>query len=279
MARLIDYKCKYAAYSGLSRETAEAEGLRLPDALCSAEQLAKLAGSHAVLPFDPVLEAENLGARVTLDDSPLGPRKACDAVTSIEQLADLPRLDVTKGRLSETISAIRLINDGVGKASMEIHGPITILNGLADMMMLLMKWRKNADIMAGFFTQMVEDLSDLAAAVHEAGARIIYYADSPGSLDILGPKYARQVTEQFTVPFLKLACEKTGPDCVIHLCPKTSFLLAGCGLAQWKKLQLERSMPYDDACLAACGRVPILGQRCRKDTDLAVSRINYLELL
>lgn len=84
----------------------------------------KLAGSHAVLPFDPVLEAENLGARVTLDDSPLGPRKACDAVTSIEQLADLPRLDVTKGRLSETISAIRLINDGGGKASMEIHGPI-----------------------------------------------------------------------------------------------------------------------------------------------------------
>lgn len=279
MARLIDYKCRYAAYSGLSKESAEAKGLRLPDALCSAEQIAKLAGSHAVLPFDPVLEAENLGACVTLDDSPLGPRKASDVITSIDQLADLPRLDVNKGRLSETISAVRLINDGGGKASMKIHGPITILNGLADMMMLLAKWRKNAEIMADFFTRMAEDLSDLALAVHDAGAKIIYYADSPGSLDILGPKYARQVTEGFTVPFLKLACEKLDADCVIHLCPKTSFLLAGCGLAQWKKLQLEGSMPYDEACLAACGRVRILGQRCRKDTDLSVSCINYLDLI
>lgn len=279
MARLIDYKCKYAAYSGLSREDAEAKGLRLPDALCSAEQIARLAGSGAVLPFDPVLEAENLGASVTMDDSPLGPRKATDVITSIEQLSDLPRLDVNKGRLSETLAALKLINDGGGSATMEIHGPVTILNGLADIMMILVKWRKHPDIMADFFHKLAEDLSDLAAAVRRAGARVIYYTDSAGSLDILGPKYARQITEDFTVPFLKLADEKLDPDCVLHLCPKTSFLLAGCEQAQWKKLRLDRAMPYEEACLAACGRARVLGQRCRKDTDLSVSVINYLELL
>lgn len=279
MARLIDYKCRYAAYSGISKDDAQSKGLRLPDALCSAEQLAKLAGSNVILPFDPVLEAENLGARVTLDDSPLGPRKASDVITSIGQLADLPRLDPAKGRLSETLSALRLINEGGGNASMEIHGPVTILNGLGDIMKFLMGWRKNPDVMADFFARTAEDLADLAVRIRETGARIIYYTDSPGSLDILGPKYARQVTEGFTVPFLRLVCEKLDPDCVIHLCPKTSFLLAGCGLAQWKKLQLEGSLPYEDACLAACGRVRILGQRCRKDSDLSVSSINYLELL
>lgn len=279
MAKLIDYKCKYAAYSGLSREDAEAKGLRLPDALCSAEQIAKLAGNDAVLPFDPVLEAENLGASVTLDDSPLGPRKAEDVVTSMDQLAALPRLDINKGRLAETLAALRLINENGGNATMEIHGPVTILNGLADIMMILVKWRKNPEIMVEFFSKLAEDLSDLAAAVHRAGAKVIYYTDSAGSLDILGPKYSRQITEGFTVPFLKLADEKLDPDCVLHLCPKTSFLLAGCEKAQWKKLQLDCSMPYDDACLAACGKVRVLGQRCRKDTDLSVSSINYLELL
>ncbi|MGC2871989.1 uroporphyrinogen decarboxylase family protein [Ihubacter sp. mB4P-1] len=279
MAKLIDYKCRYAAYNGLSKEDAESKGLRLPDALCSAEQIAKLAGNHAVLPFDPVLEAENLGAQIKLDDSSLGPRKDRDVITSLDQLADLPRLDVTKGRLAETVKAIALINSNGGNATMELHGPVTILNGLADIMMVLMGWRKNADIMAAFFNHTAEDLAELAMAVYQAGARIIYYTDSPGSLDILGPKYARQITEDFTVPFLRLAGSKLPSDCVFHLCPKTSFLLAGCQKAQWKKLALNEPTSYDAACLAACGKVRILGQRCRKDTALTVNCINYLDLI
>lgn len=279
MAKLIDYKCRYAEYSGLSREDAAAKGLSLPQAYCSAEDLAALAGTcDAVLPFDPVLEAENLGSRIRMDDSPLGPRKEEDIITSVSQLAELPSIDVTKGRLAETIRAVRLINESGGNATMELHGPITIISGMADIMKILMGWRKDSDSMNAFFAAAADGLASLAEAVSDAGADLIYYADSPGSLNILGPKYARQVTENFTVPFLRELDRRLDSRCVIHLCPKTSFLLAGCEKAQWKKLQLDSPVPYREACRAASGKVRFLGQRCRKDSDITVSCISYLEL-
>lgn len=278
MAKLIDYTCRYSDYHGMSKEDAAAKGLILPEAYCHAEQIAKLAGMQAVLPFDPIVEAEAMGASVKMDDSPLGPRKDKDIVSSVDQLLDLPPMNLETGRLAETIKAIKIINDAGGDATFELEGPFAIINGVADIMKILMGWRKKADVMNAFFDRVSSDLVELALHVYDAGARVIYYTDSSGSLDILGPKYARQITENFTAPFLKALDEKLPSDCVIHLCPKTSFLLAGCEKAQWKRLHFDQPMPYKEACKAACGKVRILGQRCRKYEDFDVSCINYLEL-
>lgn len=285
MAKLIDYKCRYAEYTGISGEIAASEGLTLPEAYMNASSLARLAqamekgkSDYCVLPVDPVLEAENMGASVKFDDSPLGPRKAEDVITKIDQLADLPPLDVTKGRLAENLKAVREINQAGGQASIEIHGPVTIINGLADIMKILIGWRKKPEIMDQFFNNLSEGLVEFALAAREAGCDIIYYTDSPGSLDIIGPKYARQVTEKFTVPFLKALDERLDADCVVHLCPKTSFMLAGTESASWEKLHFDKPMPYIDACKAARGKVRFLGQRCRKAENIEVSVINYLKL-
>ena len=278
MAKLIDFKCRYADYQGISKTEAEAMGLSLPDAYLHGETIAKLIGGNGVLPFDPVLEAENLGASVKLDDSSLGPRKGADVVTKIEQLAELPVLDPDRGRLAETLKAVRLINNAGGSATIEMHGPITIINGLTDIMKILVGWRKHGDIMDSFFENLIKGLTAYALAARDAGCQIIYYTDSSGSLNILGPKYAKQITENFTVPLLKRLDEQLDSGCVIHLCPKTSFLLAGFEKAQWKTLALDEKMPYQQACQAACGKVRFLGQRCRKDTNIQVDRIHYLEL-
>lgn len=277
MARVIDYDCKYAEYSGMSKEEAAAKGLSLPQAYFHAEQIAALADKNAVLPFDPVLEAENMGAKIKFDDSPLGPRKDTDIVTKIDALAQLAPMDVSKGRISETLKAVKEINEAGGNATVELHGPVTIINGVSDLMKILMGWRKAPEVMDQFFAKVSEGLVDFALAAYDAGCRIIYYTDSPGSLNILGPKFSKQITENFTVPFLKALDEKLPADCAVHLCPKTSFLLAGFEKAEWKKLELDEKMPYQDACLSALGKVRILGQRCRKADNIAVSHINYLQ--
>lgn len=43
MAKLIDFKCRYAEYTGISKELAAAEGLSLPEAYMDSDSLAKLA--------------------------------------------------------------------------------------------------------------------------------------------------------------------------------------------------------------------------------------------
>lgn len=279
MAKLIDYSCRYAEYTGISEKDARAKGLSLPEAYFTSQQIAALAGENPVLPFDPVLEAEAMGAKIKFDASPLGPRKDTDIVTKIDQLAELPAMDITTGRIAETLKAVRQINQSGGSATIELHGPVTIINGVSDLMKILMGWRKKPEIMDQFFEKVSAGLVDFALAAEDAGCKVIYYTDSPGSLNILGPKYARQITENFTVPFLSALQARLPEDCAIHLCPKTSFLLAGCEKAQWKKLELPQPMPYMDACLYACGKVRILGQRCRKAENITVSSINYLELV
>ena len=67
MAKLIDYHCRYADYSGMSKDDAAAKGLSLPEAYCIAEQIALLAGPQAVLPFDPIVEAEAMGADAVIN--------------------------------------------------------------------------------------------------------------------------------------------------------------------------------------------------------------------
>ena len=278
MAKLIDYSCKYAEYSGMSKEEAAAKGLSLPEAYFSAEAIAALAGENAVLPFDPVLEAESMGAKIKFDDSPLGPRKDTDIVTKIDELANLSPMDITSRRISETLKAVKAINEAGGNATVELHGPVTIINGVSDLMKILMGWRKKPEVMDQFLTKVSDGLVDFALAAYDAGCRIIYYTDSPGSLNILGPKFAKQITENFTVPFLRKLDETLPADCIVHLCPKTSFLLTGFEKAQWRKFELDEKMPYKDACLSALGKVRILGQRCRKAENIAVSHINYLHL-
>ncbi|MGF6375852.1 uroporphyrinogen-III decarboxylase [Clostridiales Family XIII bacterium PM5-7] len=280
MNKLIDFHCRYAEFSGISKEVTDAHGLIIPDAYKTAADIAKLAiatNTH-VLPFDPVLEAENIGGLVKYDESNLGPRKAEDIVTSIDELAALPLIDVTKGRLSETINALSILRENGIDATAELHGPITVINGVADIMKILMGWRKKPEIMDAFFQHMIVGLVDYAKALKQVGCNVIYYTDSPGSLDIIGPKYAKQLVEGFTVPLLKALSEALGDDCLVHLCPKTSLMLAGFEKAQWKKLTLDQPMPYQEACQFAVGKINIAGQRCRKDTNLEVSVINYLEL-
>lgn len=280
MAKLIDFHCRYAEFSGISKETAEANGLSIPQAYMRADSIAKLAIALGmnVLPFDPVLEAENLGAKIKYDDSNLGPRKAEDLISSIDDLPKLSPMDVSIGRLSETVNALEILNSSGTNATVELHGPITILNGLGDLMKMLMGWRKKPEIMAEYFRLIAKGLVDYALAARNAGAKIIYYADSPGSLDIIGPKYTKQVVEEFTIPFLKALDEALDGQCVVHLCPKTSFMLAGCEKAVWKKYSLESPMSYHDACVSASGKIRFLGQRCRKDNNLTVQTLNYLEL-
>ena len=69
-----------------------------------------------------------------------------------------------------------------------MHGPITIINGLSDMMKILMGWRKQPETMDAFFALIAKGFVNYALAAREAGAGVIYYTDSPGEPEHLGTK-------------------------------------------------------------------------------------------
>ncbi len=109
MAKIKDYECKYASYNRLTPEVVAPLGLKIPDLYCKAEDLAKVAVHikkengypYCSLPYDTAVHAENLGAPIQYDESPLGPRKAEDLLDKPLGFLDLPPLDPSKGRLSK----------------------------------------------------------------------------------------------------------------------------------------------------------------------------------
>lgn len=287
MAKLIDFKCKYAAFAGISNEFVESLGLKLPDAYKSAESIAIVAAARrkaddnvfCVLPSDPVLEAEALGAKIKYDDSNLGPRKDVDVISTVDELANLPRIDLEHGRIAEVLKACQILKSQGEKVAIEVNGPFSIFNGLMEIQKILMAWRKKPELMQQIFDRIREDLVAYFVAAKNAGCDMLFYTDSAGGLNIIGPRYGKQYVEWFTLPLLKSLDETLPPECIVHLCPKTAFMVAGCGNAIWKQIPIDGNMKYGDACLSLAGKVRFMGQRCRKEENAPVSNhLCYLEL-
>lgn len=288
MAKLIDYKCRYSEFTGISSEFVAALGFQLPDVYKEAEGIAAMAAAirkahdnvFCIPSFDPVIEAENMGADIKFDESNLGPRKNTEIITTLEELLALPKLDVTKGRLAETLKACEILKAQGEKVAIEVHGPFAIINGVMEIQTVLMQWRKKADLVQQIFEKFKDDLVPLFLAAREVGCDMLFYTDAPGGLNIMGPKYTKQIVDWFTYPMVKELEEKLDKDAILHLCSKTAFALAGCDKAVWEKYSIEKEMKYGEACLLEEAHGKILGQRCRKEENFLIrSHINYLKLL
>ena len=72
--------------------------------------------------------------------------------------------------------------------------------------------------------------NDVLKYIEEAlkrGVTMISYADSSGGVNILGPKMAEQVVEDFTYEYLKKMQDLVQDKALVLLCPKTTFALLG----------------------------------------------------
>ncbi|NLY82544.1 MAG: hypothetical protein GX078_07180 [Clostridiales bacterium] len=288
MTKLVDYKCDSNNFVGITPEFAEENGLHLPELYLNAEDLADISialqkknGNYfSVLPLDPSLTAEAKGADIKFDESNLGPRKNTDTIKNVEELLDLPEMDFSKGRMAETLKAVTILKSKGYNPAIEITGPFSIINGFMDLTRFVMSFRKKGELIEEIFGKFNEDLIKYFIEARKVGCEVIFYTDSSVGLSLLGPKYMKQVLDWSTVPLLKEIDEKLDKNCLVYLCPKLSFALAGSDLIEWKKLELEEDLPYHDAMTSSMGKVRFSGNRCRKlDTHIAKGSFPYFEFI
>ena len=87
--------------------------------------------------------------------------------------------------------------------------------------------------MANIFANLQQMLLAYLDAACRSGVAYLSYADPAGNADILGPKFTRLLTKQFTAPFLLQAqqlIETQGYQTTLLLCPLVAGALAqdGC---------------------------------------------------
>ena len=287
MGKLVDYKCIYSEFTGLLSIDPDKYGLRVPDLYRNAEDMVKTVlatrkeGGAVLLrlPIDTIALAENIGATVIYDTSSTGPRKDKDVVGSVKEVLDLPPADPDRGRMAEIMKGLKLLKEQGETPVFTVHGLFDILNGLIDMQKIIMEFAMDPQLMQAVCDRIRNDIVTICLAAEKAGARLITYSDGSGSINVVGPRFAKKIVNVFLYPLMKELDEKLSPDTKVQMCPKMSFMLTGCDKAEFKKTDADPEKSWLENVLSS-PEVRFTGNVCNRDIDSkSGSKMIYIELV
>ncbi len=273
MNEIKDFKCTYDNSAGISEEVTSRLNLKFPDAYLDSDSLVLISKELRIrdgavfceMPFDHTLEAESMGGQVNLGDGRIGPRASSYVCSSLEEVLELPEIDYTKGRMYQVLKACEKLSEQEEIVVLQVSGPFTILNTLIDLKYVFRGMRKTPELVSAIFAKLSKELLRYVKEAENYGVRFISYADSAGGVNIVGPKVAAQVAEEFTYEFLKSLELETKKETMILLCPKTTFALLGTEKAEFLEIELDAEMSYQQACLEQNGKIKLAGQMCLKN--------------
>lgn len=287
MGEIKDFHCTYDNSAGLRGEVTEGLDLHFPDAYLHEETMAKLSkalkeydgAAFCELPFCHTVEAEAMGGIINYGNEFAGPRAKDYICTVPEELLELPSMDLTEGRIHEVLLACRTLKNQGEHVVLEVSGPFTILNVLIDAKYVFKAMRKKPEVMREVFWKLGNEILRFMKEAKNYGVEMISYADSSGGLNILGPKMAQQVVEDFTYEFLKKVQELADEETIILLCPKTTFALLGTGYAKFRDVAVPQGIRYGEACIQMRGKAKLAGQMCIKNIEYSLENGIFKEVI
>lgn len=286
LGEIKDFNCTYDNSAGISGEVTEKLNLTFPDAYLHHETMAELSkalkehdrAAFCELPFCHTVEAEAMGGLVNYGNDKTGPRAKEYICTKPEELLELPPIDFAAGRIHEVLLACKELRGQGEHVVLQVSGPFTILNVLIDARYVFKGMRKQPEVMKKVFWKLGDEILKFMEEAKKYDVDLISYADSSGGVNILGPRMAEQVVEDFTYEFLKkveaLADDKT----MILLCPKTSLALIGTGHARFRDHLITPGTRYGEACIQMIGKAKFAGQMCIKNVGYQLENGVFKEL-
>lgn len=287
MADIKDFNCTYDNSAGICADVTKETGLTFPDAYMHGDTMAVLSKAlkkydgavFCELPFCHTVEAEAMGGVICYGNEKAGPRAKEYICSSVEELLKLPEIDFTKGRIHEVLRACEILSGQNEQVVLQASGPLTILNALIDARYVFKAMRKKPELMKEVFWKLGTEVLRFMEEAKKRGAGLLSYADSSGGVNILGPKMAERVVEDFTYLFLKKAELLADGDTMILLCPKTTFALLGTEKAEFRDIELPEPLSYGEACIMMKGRAKFAGQTCIKNVGFRLENRIFKEIV
>ena len=226
MAEFILEKCCNEK-SDMLVESQEILGMEPAEIYRSPEKIAELAvivreqrgQKFCMQPFCHTLEAEILGGKINLGDKTAGAR-AGEPI--LESCFDVPNIEIKKEdrwRHENMLKAIQILKDRGEDVMYCITGPIGTLTNIVESRTVFKEWRKSPEEFSTVLDFLQNLLIKIAIEAAEAGACAIEYADPPSAVSIVGPKFATEMAERFTMTFIHALSEKLGKTVPVYLCP------------------------------------------------------------
>ena len=273
MAKIVDFNCTFLYSVGINEDVTKKLDLKFPDAYMKRDTMAEVAlaikehdeATFCELPFCHTVEAEAIGGIVNFGDEKAGPRAKEYICTDPEEILGLKEIDFSEGRIFEVLEACRILREQGEDVVLDVAGPFTVMNILIDPVHVFKAMRKRPELMKKVFWRLGNDVLRYIEEGIKRGVTMISYADSSGGVNILGPKMAEQVVEDFTYEYMKKLQEITENKAIVLLCPKTTFALLGTKKAEFVDVKLPAPMRYSEACAWLAGKEKFVGQMCIKN--------------
>lgn len=208
-------------------ETMDLSGRSWPAAHSDAEAMADLAAAQYEnggfenfgVPFCMTVEAESLGAQVSLGDRIHEPRVTRYCIENCGQWRRLKELDPSQGRPATVCRAVALLrrrNPDVPVVA-NLTGPISLASSLVDPVVFYKEMRRRPEDVTALMTFVSDQLIRFGRAQLRAGADILTISDPSGTGEILGP----QAFADFALPALNRILTALAPlarGTIVHIC-------------------------------------------------------------
>lgn len=201
------------------------------------------------VPFCMTVEAEALGAEVTMGSEIYEPHVTSYPIDTVADWKTLSRPDVNKGREKITIDAIRLIKAQNLDAPIvgNLTGPISVASSVMEPVNFYKELRKKKELAHEYMTFVTEGLIDFARAMVEAGADVIAISDPSGTGEILGPKFF----EEYAVKYLNMLLDGLKDlemmGTIVHICGNMTNVYDKINMVTADALSFDSVVPMNEA--------------------------------
>lgn len=287
MSKPIRFQCKWDSAESIPLDGLQEAGIGYRQAYSERQAMALVAAEKKRLegdclcriPFCVTVEAEAFGAAVHIPDSPAGPTVREYRFRSLEELAALEELDLSRGRIHEVLQCARLLSGRGETVAVNVEGPFTILGLLLEPVTLfksLYRQRRQVEeVLVRIEASIVKYM--LAAEAH--GAKIISYADPTGARELVGAKLFDELCGRSSWRVLKQA-EAQLQEAVVHVCGIASLGLEQAGFCTAAALELDGVRSYGESlCWVQQHRAArLVGHNCMKCTPAVLQQPRVWQL-
>ena len=240
-------------------------GVMWPAAHTDAEMMAELAiASHESrcfdnigVPFCMTVEAEALGAEVTMGSEVFEPHVTGYPIETVEDWTKLSKPDLDSGRSKVTIDAIRIIRSREPEAPIigNLTGPVSVASSVMEPVTFYKELRKKKAAAHEFMTFVTEGLIDFARAMVEAGADVIAISDPSGTGEILGPKFFEEYAVRYLNMLLDGLKDLQMMGTIVHICGNMTNVYDKINMVDASALSFDSVVPMNEAREKLQGRV------------------------
>lgn len=248
--------CPGGMMNMITAELMDVSGNVWPDAHTDAEKMADLALAsyeygcfeNVGVPFCMTVEAEEMGAEVTMGSKHYEPHVTAYAAESVLEWEKLPKMNLKAGRSKVVIDAIRILKGKNLSVPIvgNITGPISTASSVVDPIQFYKDLRKHKKEAHAYMSFVTEQLISFANAMIEAGADVIAISDPSGTGEILGPKFF----EEYAVKYLNMlldGIQDKNAGTIVHICGQMKSVYKQIDMVHADALSFDAVVPMVEA--------------------------------